>query len=294
MSMVQIVAGIDTQYFPTALRLLDQLRFESAEVKLVHVLESVLSDRGFPELEPDHPISQILATRKELGQTMLSEASEMLQGTNYRCKEDLIKGIPAQVLIEAADEEKADIIAVGSAQKGKWESLFFGSVTKALTAESRQSILVAKSEPKDKEGLSVVFATDHSPYCNGCLEKFLYWKPRGVRRITLLTAYPYDETPAISDAEETGLAAIREEGRAEIRRKNAEICQRLRDEGYECESRVVDSYPQRGIDAVMTETSADLLILGARGHGFWQRLALGSVSHHAVVASPHNVLVIRA
>ena len=44
----------------------------------------------------------------------------------------------------------------------------------------------------------------------------------------------------------------------------------------------------------MAEEQADLLILGSHGHGALERLALGSVSFHQVVATPHNVLVVRA
>ena len=43
----------------------------------------------------------------------------------------------------------------------------------------------------------------------------------------------------------------------------------------------------------MEEQKADLVILGAQGQSFAKRLAVGSVSLHEVISTPHNVLVLR-
>lgn len=53
---------------------------------------------------------------------------------------------------------------------------------------------------------------------------------------------------------------------------------------------VVQGHPNEVIGTVMQNRKADLLILGARWHGCWDRFLLGSVSHFQVVATPHNVL----
>jgi hypothetical protein len=37
-----------------------------------------------------------------------------------------------------------------------------------------------------------------------------------------------------------------------------------------------------------------LLILGAQGYGFWERLMVGSISFHQAIAEPHPVLILRA
>ena len=43
----------------------------------------------------------------------------------------------------------------------------------------------------------------------------------------------------------------------------------------------------------MTSSGADLLIMGAQGHGFLDRLVIGSTSHHHFVAEPYPVLLLR-
>jgi nucleotide-binding universal stress UspA family protein len=48
------------------------------------------------------------------------------------------------------------------------------------------------------------------------------------------------------------------------------------------------------IKQTMQEFNAQLLIVGAHGHGFFERMMLGSIALHQVVAEPHSVLVLRA
>lgn len=282
--MTRIVAGIDFEHYPLALAFLARLRFETAEVRLMHVIESVLPDKSFPELEPTHPLSVLMAENKRQGDAELVKAGKMLQGAGYHVGTEIRRGDPARSLVEYANGLPADLLAVGSAQKGAWGSLFFGSVAKALTASAEQSILVAKSLPRSEEGLTAVLAVDHSDYCNACIGRFIEWKARGVHRVTIVTArqaaYDLDLQLAHIDAD--------------FEAQNAEICNRLAAVGIECDHRLVQGHPNLAIEAAMQETKADLLILGARGHGFWDQFRLGSVSHYQVVATPHNVLVVRA
>jgi len=75
--------------------------------------------------------------------------------------------------------------------------------------------------------------------------------------------------------------------------RNEQVCERLRALGAQCESRVEEAHPNEAIQNAMKETEADLLILGAQGHGFWDRLAIGSISFHQAIAEPHSVLLLR-
>ena len=47
------------------------------------------------------------------------------------------------------------------------------------------------------------------------------------------------------------------------------------------------------LNSVMEDSRADLLILGAHGHGFIKRLVVGSTTMHMVGNEPWNMLVIR-
>lgn len=289
--MIRIVAGIDFEHYPFALAFIDRLRFAAAEVHLLHVVESVLPDKSFPDPELKHPLSVIMAEQERQGNEELVKAASMLQSTGYVLSTEVRKGDPARSMIEYANSLAADLIAMGSAQKGAWASLFFGSVTKALTDSAEQSLLIAKSPPRSHEPLSAVLAVDHSPYCNACIERFIEWKARGVRRVTIVSALEHLKLSVDHSGHELDL--LKDDIETQINARNAQICERLQQEGIECEHRLVAGHPNQAIDTVMEDTEADLLIVGARGHGFWDRFRLGSVSHFQVVSTPHNVLVVR-
>lgn len=289
--MLRIVAGIDFEHYPFALAMLQSLRFASAKVHLAHVTESVLPDRTFPELKPTHPISIMLAENERQGEEELKKAAMQLEGSGYALHSRLQRGDPARSLIELGNSVSADLIAVGSAKKGAWASLFFGSVTKALTASAEQSILIAKSHPPVREDLKAVLAVDHSAYCDSSIERFLGWHARGVRHMTVVTAPQHVKLTRDQAAGEMG--ELHADIEADLSERNERICVRLRAEGIECGHRLVAGHPNQAIEAAMRETDSDLLIMGARGHGFWDRFRLGSVSHYQVVATPHDVLVIR-
>jgi nucleotide-binding universal stress UspA family protein len=82
--------------------------------------------------------------------------------------------------------------------------------------------------------------------------------------------------------------------RARLTEKTEGVCETLKTIGAKCEARVVDMEPIAAIRYMMSETKADLLILGAQGHGFIERLTIGSISLYEVIAEPYNVLLIRA
>lgn len=289
--MVRIVAGIDFENYPFALSLLERLRFASAEVRLMHVIESVMPDQSFPELDSAHPLSVLMAEHEQQGKAELTKAVEMIGSGGYSVSTGISRGNPARCLIEYAKESSADIIAVGSAQKGAWASLFFGSVTKALTASAEQSILVAKSHPRSKDGIRAVFAVDHSDYCNRCVDRFIEWNAHGVWHVTVVNAP--EHANLLGHHAIDGGQLLKPEIETRMDELNANVCEKLQHAGIECDYRLVHDHPNQAIEATMEATDSDLLILGARGHGFWDRIRLGSVSHHQVVATPHNVLVVR-
>lgn len=294
--MVKVIAGIDYEEYKAALAFLTQLRFPEAEVRLLHVIESVFPNLSIESIPDEHPVMAYFREMERVGKAELASAEQQLKDSGYSVSQSLLRGWLSKTLVQQADEMGADLIAVGSGNQGAWASLFFGSVSKALSSSANQSILVAKEMPVSKGALTAVLATDHSEYCNKCIDEFLTWNARGIERVMVVTAsdtrIPPDIPEANLDTDLIGdLTAVFE---TELARKNEALCGKLSAAGIECSSLVLPDHPNAAIDKAMNDANADLLIMGARGHGFWDRLRLGSVSHHQVVATPHNVLVIRA
>ncbi len=282
---MRVIVGIDQETYPPALDLLVALRFAAAELQLVHVIESPLQD--LPKVPLD-PVRDWLDNLQEQARRELEAARRRLEGSSYQIETTILHGDTPKALIERGREWGADLVAIGSSKKGHWGALFYGSVTKAIAAGAEQSVLVAKQPPRREEGLHVVVATDHSDYFSRCFERFLGWEVGGIRSATVLTSLSREGVPKGALSDKT-FDALQEE----VREQNEKLCARLREKGVEASSLLSSSPPQDAIATTMKETNADLLILGAQGHGFWDRVRLGSVSYYEVIATDHNVLVLR-
>lgn len=61
-------------------------------------------------------------------------------------------GDPATAILDAAESHAADVIVVGSTQKGWWRRLFEGSVSRDITARSPVPVLVAGQGDDGEDG----------------------------------------------------------------------------------------------------------------------------------------------
>jgi len=62
----------------------------------------------------------------------------------WKVRADVMIGTPAWVLIDAADEWKADLVVVGSQGHSALKRLFLGSVSKRVVTDARCSVRVAR------------------------------------------------------------------------------------------------------------------------------------------------------
>ena len=281
--MKQCLAGVD---------IFARLRFPSAEAVLVHAVEPVLPNGGFMPTAAISPITDIQTQRQRDGESHMAEVAAELQKLGIPSRSVTKFGNPAQEITEVAREETADLIISGSSKKGKLESFFMGSVTRALVVDAQRSFLVGK-RGVDSEKIDAVFATDHSKYSQQCLTKLIDLAPAGFGKITVVSADMMD--PNLTDllemlSEESDEAISMSEFMSQA---NDEMCEKLKPMCDEVSSVVLQGRTNDVLNSVMEDSRADLLILGAHGHGFIKRLVVGSTTMHMVGNEPWNMLVIR-
>jgi nucleotide-binding universal stress UspA family protein len=128
-----------------------------------------------------------------------------------------------------------------------------------------------------------------------CVDKLLEWHPDGIAEITVLTAFPDRTAMTVSHLMPEMSVNIRPWIQERLAEKNEKLATRIRDAMPVATSSIVTEEPaSKAIADVMRNTEADLLILGAQGHGFFGRAMLGSISYPLAVYDDHSVLVIRA
>ncbi len=292
---MKAIVGVDAhEAYKPALCLLARLGISSLAATLLNVVSPVMPfippEASDAELQADY-----LKVVENAGLRALDEAIDEACSRDLHARSKLVFGSPANGIMEEVIGQHADIVAVAATHHGTWSSSFLGSVSRALAIGCPASLLVAKGNTPRTKPFRVVFATDHSPFSERCLEKFISFKAKGIEEIHVVSVYSLSDTQA--EVLARNLPALGGDVdrwlEEQIETKNEEVCAKLRAAGYQTTSRAVRAAPNDGIRQAMQETNAGLLIVGSHGKGFIARTFIGSVSLHQVVAEPYPVLVIR-
>jgi nucleotide-binding universal stress UspA family protein len=275
------------------LDLVGRLQFKDANVDLVYVVERIASPLLAEGSLAKDPIERFLQLQEKEGHERLSWAHDRLREYGVEANTNLRAGFIANEILLAAYERQADLIAIGSRDEGALQKLVIGSVGRKLVNKAHTNLLVARGPLRSQSPIDAVFATDHSDYANRCLDCFVALAPKGIRRITVLTVYPKALIDGIRAVADNFKAPLDQWITQQLEHENTKVIRKLSPLGYELESRVLAGAVDEAIDATMKASSSQLLVLGAQGHGFVERLAIGSVSFQQVVAGQHSVLVLR-
>jgi nucleotide-binding universal stress UspA family protein len=289
---MKALIGIDEAgQYKSGLCLLGRLRFGLTECTVEHVLTPL------PVLGPPHLIDPVasqayISAAETSGRAILDLAYDEACIRDMRCKKRLTAGNPAAQLVEDAKELDVDMVAVTATHNGRWATGFTGSVSRALSISSPCSVLVGKGEMNPGHPVRAVFAMDHSEYSEACLKELIRLKPAGLSHVEIVTAFHMNESEAkllhrvAPGVEEKALFKILEE-------KAEKAADELAEAGITTSWTVVKGNPNDVLRQAMQNTHGDLMIVGAQGKGFVERLMLGSVSLHQVVCEPYPVLILR-
>ncbi len=281
------------KYCMAGIDIYSQLKFPNPEAALVHVVEPVLPDGGFQPQGAVNPIADIQNQRQKDGEAKMAEIAETLSQAGIASESHVRFGRRAHEITSLAKESEADMIIAGSSGKGSLEKFFMGSVGRALVMEAQRSILIGKTEVAGDGKINAVLATDHSDYANECINKLIEFAPAGIGKITIVCANTVDTAirDLLDEHAESGMSSA--SFTQFLESKNQAVCERLSGICESCDSRVLNGPAKDVINAVMKETDADLLMLGAHGHGFLERLIMGSTALEMAAAEPWNTLILR-
>lgn len=145
---------------------------------------------------------------------------------------------------------------------------------------------------------TVLLTTDGSDLATAAMVKGVDLLGRGHRFLALAvvppafvpaaTVSPMDTHPMVIDP------ALEDEIQSEDRLMSSTELARLNEVlEISAEPLVETGEPGPTICDVATRTGADVVVLGSHGHGWLQRVLIGSVSHHVLHHAPCPVLVMR-
>ncbi len=286
---MKIVIGVDAErHYQNALNLAHRFHFAHPEWILLHSVEVTVPMAGFTYPAEISFGAEFARLAMESGEATLTDAVQFAKTCGVEGEPVLVTGAAAGTLSHYANTNEVDLAVVQSTRKGTLGSLFLGSVSRALTTGGRCSVLVSKGKI-DREGpVHAVFATDHSSYSERALDNFLMMKPEGLERVTVLHALDVKGAIAKSDVSWVNCHVN------DMKHLTGVVSRRFAKVGIEADAKFVDGPVQESIRTTMESTKADVLVIGAQGHGFIHNALLGSTAVHQVAAEAYPVLVVRA
>lgn len=291
---MRIVIGVDPDLnYREATHLLGRLRFARSKIVLAHVNETSLVPvyAGGVTLPVEEPDSERIARADQYLRSARTDSELSGSGETFTAR--ALEGPVAKELMELAEHEGADLVALGSRRRGIRDSVFLGSVGRAFAIGAHESFLIARSGVTSQGNVRAVFATDHSEYADKCADELLRMAPEGLGEVRFVFSWDgsLDELRRAAGVEDHGV--LQSFLLDLVARKGQALVDKYREEGIFARYDIVDGFPIDTLRRVMYETKSELLVLGAKGHGFWSRLFVGSLALHCVVAEPFSVLIVR-
>lgn len=266
-------------------------RAEGAELAVCHVLPEPQLRTLFPE-EHERDVQALATLEPRMSAALRAQVERLQSQPALPLTVFVEQGSAYAELVECAEEWRADLIVVGNHGRAELKHLFLGSVAEKVARHAPCTALIAREHA---EGV-VLVATDLSDPAQLALAAGAREAKRRKRRLVvvhatdtlsrraapamaLLGANPTLEPPEIASQRDNFLRQIIETS--------------LKTLGAEAEVRLVSGDPAQQILELAVSLPAELLVLGARGHGGLARVMLGGVAARMVQGAPCSVLAVR-
>jgi nucleotide-binding universal stress UspA family protein len=269
-----------------------------AQVDLIHVLDM----RAFSPAEAALAPQIQAANRRRVAEQMTSLADEEGIGHDHVC---ISEGMPHSCIVRQAVEIGADLVVMGTHGISGFERLLLGSVTEKVLHKIHTPLLaisqnvpatVVAAEAEGRLG-TILIATDLG---TGAMDTVKYAFALGTRygaRIVLLHVVPPPmaffgpmEAPWPGAVDMEGLAErVEKDG---LNRLESLVPAKL-SQGCQVEFLVRRGNPSAVILDAASEHKAELVVVGAHGHGSIDLGWVGSTCHRVLRAAKCPVLAVR-
>lgn len=291
---MKILLGIDDS--PCSLTALDYLKqmpwSRHATWRLVSVVQTPAMVYAVPPIAAAEAV-EAMETQKVVQREWLSGVDRQLRTAGFESRAMIEEADARTALVEAAREDAADLLVVGSHGRTGLTRVLLGSVAGYAVVHAPCSVLVVKDERPGlgSRPMDIVIGVDDSPYAQDAVQwvRGREW-PEGTT-VHLLSAVASSGSRFV-EANNVALRASRAQARLQ-----QELVSRyertLKEAGFRCHSAVSEGDPRIELENAARRLNADLLVVGSHGRSGLSKLMLGSVASHLVSHAPCSVLVVK-
>jgi nucleotide-binding universal stress UspA family protein len=286
---------VATDFSPTARAGVDWAmeiaRDHGARIRLVHGL--LLANRMTDYVPAPPDFTEAL---QSAAAARLEEVCDLVRQAGIEVSSDLRLGLPSQAILEAAREDGADLLVIGTRGLTGVSHLLLGSTAERVVQHADCPVLSV--HPGDHEQhrriRTVLVPTDFSRDAESATAAAMQLLGDDIEgaRIVLLNAYhlPFEYTAYGTIP--TSVDYTRDvEGVAQERL--ASIAAKLGADGLQVETRAIEGYPPEVIVDEAERSGVDLIAMGTHGRTGLAHLFLGSTAERVVQSADCPVLTVR-
>ncbi len=262
-----------------------------ARIELIHALLVPSRATDFVPSPPD-----FTEALQEAASGRLNEITRRVKEQDIEVTAELKLGVPSQVILDAANDKKADLIVIGTRGLSGLRHLLLGSTAERVVQHADCPVLTVHPDDTNKHRAfnTILVPTDFSrDAATAYLAAFGLLGSEPSAKIVLLHVYhlPYEYTAYGTIP--TSLDYFKDvQGAAEERL--AALAEELRQKGFTVEAVAREGFPPEVILAEAEAADADLIAMGTHGRTGLAHLVLGSTAERVVQRAGCPVLTVRA
>jgi len=229
-------------------------------------------------------------------QRVVAEARGRLEKRWPAVSGRLLDGDPREAIVDAATKGRSDLIVLGARGLGAVASFLLGSVSLGITRHAPCPVLVCRGAPRPVR--TVTIAVDGSADARAALEFFADLPLPSDLRVRLVGVveplrYPTSAPGFIGDTLRAAMQDFENESRQRLEAALAPLAETLRSRVRSIVTTTPTGAPAATILREAELDESDLIVVGARGLGALERIALGNVSESVLRHATCPVLVVR-
>ncbi|WP_243637863.1 universal stress protein [Natrarchaeobius oligotrophus] len=206
-------------------------------------------------------------------------------------------GIPADEIVDYADERTIDAIVVGTSGRGGVARAIVGSVADKVVRTASVPVVTITSSAADRAeratGIdSILLPTDGSEAATEALERGRSLAAQLEATVHLLSVVDDDLANALGDASGDDVGSETDR-RASAQSHLEGIAADVRSRGLEAVTATTKGRPSEEIVEYADENGVDVIAMGTHGRGGFERLLVGSVTDRVIRTASVPVFTVR-
>lgn len=244
-------------------------------------------------VDDDRPEVLVASERRQVSALLAEITRSLPEMRGLRPRLRVEAGDPFDAIIRVAEEEAAELIVMGEHRKRLLLDMFVGTTIERVVRRGRRPVLMVH-RPAGQPYRRVLAAIDGSEPSAQALRAALRlgFAQRGEVVVFHAFQQPGKGSPFLADRSAAAMAGRAAASAAQAHGEIGRYLDGLGLEGPLPEIAVAEGAPGEAMRRVADRLSADLAVIGTRGHGAMGRLALGSVAEEALRTLDCDVLVV--